>query len=299
MNLRLAYSVLLGPALTNKRSFIKKNGIAKPQDVFSVYHADYPWLTQGSEELDYPFDIIPGNVVQCGPIFLSTEPASEQDPELANWLKQSPTVLINLGSHLNYDENAATEMANAVKILLDNSKVQVLWKFNKRHDFTDQFLDILDEAIKSGRVRISKWIKVDPAALLETGDVIVSVHHGGANCFHEAIGTGIPQVVLPVWVDLYDFAIRVEYLGVGVWGSRNAAPDVCVPRPSHPCLVHSNHHQWSAAELSTVLLKVVGDSDEAISMRARALEISKLYQESPGRMIAAHELAKWTRLASA
>ncbi|KAB8296392.1 hypothetical protein EYC80_009142 [Monilinia laxa] len=281
MNLRLAYSVLIGPVLANKRSFLKKNGIANPLSVFTVYHEDYPWITQGSEELDYPYDIIPENVVQCGPIFLSTAPAAEQDPELANWLKESPTVLINLGSNLNYDETAATEMANAVKILLDNSKVQVLWKFNKRHEFTDQFLDILEETIKSGRVRMSKWIKVDPAALLETGNVIVSVHHGGANCFHEAIGTGIPQVVLPVWVDLYDFAIRVEYLGVGVWGSRNAAPN------------------WTAAELSTALLKVVGDSDEAISMRKRALEISKPYQETPGRIVAAHELSKWARLASA
>ncbi|QSZ37360.1 hypothetical protein DSL72_009458 [Monilinia vaccinii-corymbosi] len=281
MNLRLAYTVLVAPSIADKRSFLKKNGIAKPLDVFTVYHEDYPWITQSSEELDYPFDIIPKNVVQCGPIFLSTAPASEQDPELANWLKKSPTVLINLGSHVDYNENDATEMTKAVKILLDHTKVQVLWKFNKRHEFTDQFLDILEGDIKSGRVRMSNWITVDPAALLETGNVIVSVHHGGANCFHEAIGTGVPQVVLPLWVDLYDFAIRVEYLGVGVWGSRNAAPN------------------WTAEELGAALLKVAGDGEEALSMRKRALEISKPYKEKPGRIIAARELARLARLASA
>ncbi|KAJ8068866.1 hypothetical protein OCU04_002550 [Sclerotinia nivalis] len=285
MNLRLAYTVLVAPAITGnvveeKRSYLKENGIANPLDMFTVYHKDYPWLTQSSQELDFPFDIIPENVIQCGPIYLSTAPASEQDPELAEWLKTSPTALINLGSTVNYDELAATEMAKAIKILLDNSTVQVLWKFNKRHEFTDQFLDILSSDLKSGRVRMSNWIKVDPAALLETGNIIVSVHHGGANCFHEAIGTGIPQVVLPMWIDLYDFAVRVEYLGVGVWGSRSAAP------------------YWKAEELSSAFLKLVGDSDEAVSMRKRALELSRPYKEKPGRITAAHELAKLARLAS-
>ncbi|ESZ95139.1 glycosyltransferase family 1 protein [Sclerotinia borealis F-4128] len=280
LNLRLAFSIFVAPDLKEKKSWLKKNGIAKPLDVFTVYHEDHPWLTQSSRELDYPFDIIPENVIQCGPIFLSTAPASEQDPELAKWLKKSPTVLINLGSSVNYDEIAATEMVRAIRILLDNSTVQILWKFNKRHEFTDEFLDILDEEIKSGRVRMSKWIQVDPAALLETGDVVVSIHHGGANCFHEAIGTGIPQVVLPMWADLYDFAVRAEYLGVGLWGSRNAAPN------------------WTAEELSTALLKVTGDGQEAVSMREKALELSKPYKEKPGRITAAHELAKLARLAS-
>jgi hypothetical protein len=34
---------------------------------------------------------------------------------------------------------------------------------------------------------MSKWLAVDPVSLLETGDVVVSVHHGGSNCYHEAI----------------------------------------------------------------------------------------------------------------
>lgn len=129
-----------------------------------------------------------------------------------------PTVLINLGSSVNYDEVGAVEMVKAVRVLLDNSKVRVLWKFNRRYEYSYEFLDVLNEEIRADRVRMSKWIKVDPLALLETGDIVVSVHHGGANCFHEAIGTGIPQEVLPMWIDLYDFVIRVEYLGSGYGG---------------------------------------------------------------------------------
>ncbi|KAF7935514.1 hypothetical protein EAE99_002494 [Botrytis elliptica] len=276
-NLRLAYSVLFAPTTSSKRAYLKENGIAKPMDFFTVYHKDYPWISQSSQELEYPLDIIPENVVQCGPIFLSTATAAEQDPELSEWLNNSPTVLINLGSVVDYDHNAATEMAKAIRILLDNATVQVLWKFNKRHPFTDEFLDIISPDLESGRIRMSKWIKVDPAVLLETGNIIASVHHGGANCFYEAIGTGIPQVVLPLWVDLYDYAVKAEYLGVGVWGSRKAAP------------------YWKADELSTAFLQVVGDSAEAISMRKKARELSLPYKAKPGRITAAHELAKLAR----
>lgn len=37
---------------------------------------------------------------------------------------------------------------------------------------------------------------------------------------------GVPQVVLSVWADTYDFAHRAEYLGIGRWGSRRSAPGV-------------------------------------------------------------------------
>lgn len=236
MNLRLAYSVLVAPLIpsTNiaiKRSFLTKNGIAKPLGFLNVYHPSYPWITQSSTELDYPISTISPNVHQCGPIYLSTSPASSQDSELTTWLSKAPTVLINLGSHVNYDLSAATEMALAIRSLLDNSPVQVLWKYNPRPqsgNFTSSFLSILTPDLKSGRIKMSSWLPVEPAALLETGHIIASVHHGGANCFHEAIGTGVPQVVLPMWVDLYDYAVRVEYLGVGVWGSRDAAPYVSI-----------------------------------------------------------------------
>ncbi|EDO01043.1 hypothetical protein SS1G_03517 [Sclerotinia sclerotiorum 1980 UF-70] len=280
----VAVDPLFGPGIDAVRAQGRNHAIISPNSLKDNFVQLQPmaaalWKYPASQELDFPFDIIPKNIIQCGPIYLSTAPASEQDPELTEWLKISPTILINLGSSVNYDEPAATEMAKSIKILLENSTIQVLWKFNKRHEFSDQFLDILSSDLQSQRVKITNWIKVDPAALLETGNIILSVHHGGANCFHEAIGTGIPQVVLPMWVDLYDFAIRVEFLGVGVWGSRGVAP------------------YWKAEELSSVFLKLVGDSEEAISMRKRALELSRPWKEKPGRVTAAHELAKLARLA--
>jgi hypothetical protein len=188
LTLRLAYSVTWTPELSRKKSFLRDNGIANPLDFFSVYNKDLLWLTQSSAEADFPMSIIPSNVIACGPIFLSTAPALEQDEELAKWLQKAPTVLINLGSSVNYDEKSATEMAQAVKELLESSSIQVLWKFNKRKEFSDFFLAELRDLMDQGRLRLEKWIRIDPASLLETGNVVLSVHHGGANCYHEAVG---------------------------------------------------------------------------------------------------------------
>ena len=33
---------------------------------------------------------------------------------------------------------------------------------------------------------------------------------------------GVAQIVLPIWYDTFDFATRVEYLGIGLWGSHRA-----------------------------------------------------------------------------
>jgi hypothetical protein len=188
MNIRFIYSVLSTPILTEKKAYLKAHGILKPLDVFTIYHKDYLWLSQSSPESDFPISVIPENVIPCGPIFLSSAPAAEQDPDLAAWLEQAPTVLINLGSSINYDEVSATEMAKAIKTLLEKTGVQVLWKFNKRYEFSNAFVAGLEEEMASKRLKMEKWIKADPAALLETGNIALSVHHGGANCYHEAVG---------------------------------------------------------------------------------------------------------------
>jgi hypothetical protein len=79
-------------------------------------------------------------------------------------------------------------MAGAIVEVLSKSGVQLIWKFDKWGNYSDNFLHPLQTYMDSGRPRMSKWITVDPMSLLETGNIIVLVHHGGSNLYHEAIG---------------------------------------------------------------------------------------------------------------
>jgi hypothetical protein len=106
---------------------------------------------------------------------------------MATWLKQAPTILINLGSVVRFNNAEAQSMVAALLPILETTNNQVLWKIKKRHDFDNSFLNPVRKYMDSGRVRIESWIKADPAALLATGDIKLVIHHGGANSYHEAI----------------------------------------------------------------------------------------------------------------
>lgn len=67
----------------------------------------------------------------------------------------------------------------------------------------------------------------------------------------------MPQVVLPQWIDCYDYAQRVEYLGVGRIGNRTSRP------------------LWEAEELAGAIGEVlVGTQSDAI--KEKAMELSRL-----------------------
>lgn len=85
-------------------------------------------------------------------------------------------------------------------------------------------------------------------------------------------------MVLPMWVDLYDYATRVEWLGIGVWGNRVSAP------------------YWTAEELGAAFEKVLGGGKAATAMREKAAELGRISKRNPGRIVAARELAKQARL---
>jgi len=93
------------------------------------------------------------------------------------------------------------------------------------------------------------------------------------------ISTGVPQVVLPVWVDLYDFATRAEWLGIGIWGNKKAAPS------------------WSSEELSASILRTLGDGEEATRIRKNARDLADFIEKKGvGRSLAAQEIANLARL---
>jgi polyene glycosyltransferase len=64
-------------------------------------------------------------------------------------------------------------------------------------------------------VRLEPWV-ASQVEVLAHPHVRAFVTHGGGNGFHEGIYFGKPLLVLPFWLDCYDFAVRAVDSGVGL-----------------------------------------------------------------------------------
>ena len=81
-------------------------------------------------------------------------------------------------------------------------------------------------------------------------------------------------MVLPTWVDCYEFGSRAEMLNIGLWGNKEARP------------------RWKAHELGPTFIETIL-GPRAESMRRRALELQELTkQDGGGRNVAARIILK-------
>lgn len=229
-------------------------------------------LVTSLPELDFPL-VVPNHVIPCGPIIRRCQPLEETDAKLAEWLAHGRTIYVNIGSVVKVPVDQAIEMAKALKNVMDifnrqaeKGRLQVLWKLKKRgrysvYEPTCSIAKIFRSEFAHDRVRIVDWVQPEPVSVLRTGNVVCSVHHGGANSFNEAIVAGVPQVILPVWGVNYDYAQRVERLGVGRCGNRTSQP------------------HWSAEEVSRELLHVL-IGDDAVVMKQQAVAVKKICKQN-------------------
>lgn len=273
LNFRFISTMIWMPEIQEKQAFLKSNGLTDPINFLRLHRPDVPWLSQTMPEASVPVNVVPQNVTCTGPMTLSLTTVAEQDEELARWLTRGPTVLVNLGSGFEYAEAYATTMAQAIARALQDTDLQVLWKVKKETDYDDGFMEPLIPFTNNGRVRVESWLAADPPSLLESGHIIASVHHGGSGCYHEAISAGVPQVILPQWLDLYGFARLSEYIGVGVWGCQETSP------------------KWTSECLSEAILTVV-HGNQSLSFRDKAKKLGLIAQAKPGRYVAAQEIAR-------
>lgn len=144
-------------------------------------------------ELDFP-SIIPDHVLPCGPIVQTASPIAESDPELEQWLAAGPVIYINLGSICLLAEDQALRLAKALRCVLDRQDTppRVLWKLKPYGDYKvtttgSKIHDVLGPEIDADQVRIVTWVQADPFSILQTGHILCSVHHGGANSYNEAV----------------------------------------------------------------------------------------------------------------
>lgn len=80
-----------------------------------------------------------------------------------------------------------------------------------------------------------------------------------------AYSAGVPQVIFPLWYDLYNYALLVEYLGVGIWPGKDTAP------------------MWDANTLSKGIQTALDDPN----LRQNASRIAHASRKYPGRAAAA------------
>ncbi|KAK8010012.1 UDP-glucoronosyl and UDP-glucosyl transferase family protein [Apiospora arundinis] len=266
------------------------------------------YLVANLPELEFPNLRIPSHLVPCGPMVRPAPSVAEVDQDLAAWLARGPTVYINTGTLHQMTEWDALEIARALRELFDKANVraepysdtekeekeakreksrprvtsggnlQVLWKLTKRGAYPaaekgSRIHSVLEDELDSDRVRIVPWLHPEPSSILAERSIVCSVHHGGANSFLEAVNAGVPHIVLPVWIDCFDFANRAELLGIGRWANRRTLP------------------LNSARELGPALVDVVLSKRNSQEMRRRAEELAKICgREGGGRVVAARNI---------
>jgi hypothetical protein len=177
LNFRMIRALVSMPDVSAKRDFLRGNGIPDPINFFGLHAATVP------------VDVIPQNVSCAGPIVLSSAPAEEQDPELVEWIKQKPTVLINLGSAFAYSRTYTRQMIGGIRqVLASDPDIQILWKYKLAPNVVDFDWEALVKPLEATqRVKVTQWLSVDPSSLMETGHIAAFVTHGGAGGFHDSI----------------------------------------------------------------------------------------------------------------
>lgn len=221
VNFRFIYSVFFKPLSQDILAYLREKGV-KSIDLVDL-RPDALLISQTLPGASLPVGDVPANIKAVGALLLDSAPAAEQDADLVAWLRE-PTVVVNLGSLFKYGEERATIMAGAIRWVLQNTDLQVLWKMAPHAEFGDAYAAPLQEFIDQNRLKISRWLPIDTLGLLEAGRVVAFVHHGGASSYHEAVVAGVPQVVIPLWEDHYNFAQLAEDLGIGIYACRGTAP---------------------------------------------------------------------------
>ena len=269
LRIRLIIAFIFSPevrSLSKARKDAKLTGLVP---TFEPYRKDESYLSPCLPEIDFPC-YVPSNFRGCGPITIPCLSVTESDPQLAKWLSAPSrrTILINLGSHITSEGTDAVEIAKGLRVILAaHPDIQVLWKL--KSDITTEIKTIIGAEILADRIRIVSWLDIDPVAILASGHVVCMVHHGGANSFYEATAEGTPQVVLPVWYDTYVYACLAEWLGVGLWASKRAAPGV------------------EAEEFAQAIGTVVGGGEQGKQMARRAKDLGSTCRKAGGRKTAA------------
>lgn len=198
----LVYCLAREPTLSATKKYVEEK-TGKPMRTFRDRGNNLPdyvkFFVSSLPELDFPVTSAP-YIVPCGPIVEEGPSISDSDPQLASWLARGPTIYVNLGSLYQMTEQQAEEFARALRMVLaevdrsrpDARKMQVLWKLKKHGEYETasaqcKVYSAFGMEMDHDRLHIVNWLDPPPISILRSGNVVCSVHHGGANSYNEAI----------------------------------------------------------------------------------------------------------------
>jgi UDP:flavonoid glycosyltransferase YjiC (YdhE family) len=104
-----------------------------------------------------------------------------------------------------------------------------------------------------------------------------AAHHWScADSIIEATYAGVPQAILPAWIDLYTLSVRTEWLGCGVRANKGAEPGIDGP------------------QLADTLVRLLrdGEGEEGWRIKKKAVELGTMCRRVRGDRRAADAILK-------
>ncbi len=207
---RLATALLtrspLLPFAFRRKAMGMVNPFASPRRYRDAATAIFGYSVFG---LEYPF-AAPRNLHLLGAMIppLARVEASKEGG-LSRWLDRHPSVIyVGLGTLVRLSRAQVGALVSAFRRL--GPSHQVLWKLPG-----PQRALLPEGASLPSNLRLESWVESQTEVLAHP-HVRAFVTHGGGNGFHEGIHAGKPLLVLPFWLDCYDFGVRAVDSGVGL-----------------------------------------------------------------------------------
>ncbi|KAJ5212071.1 UDP-glucoronosyl and UDP-glucosyl transferase family protein [Penicillium cinerascens] len=282
--LRRAFTMVFSSHLRKLKSCRQHHGVANPVNLVEWYRDEVTVLVTSSLEIEYPM-FVPPNVIACGPIIPLVPSIVRRDQCWQDCLKcwhdsSQPILLIDL-QRLTKDDTIEI-VRTLFYILLEYDDLQVLWNIkNQTEDSrTDDIHLVVDtfSSISYCRTRKLQLNMAGIASLLTSEAISCVLHRGETGLFHDALTSGVPQLLLPKWQRDYDYAVQAEWLGVGKWANRDHAPFI------------------ANGELTDAIRSVLDQERDGVHIAQQAKQISSVLQTDPGQNRAAQEILKTLRL---
>jgi polyene glycosyltransferase len=169
--------------------------------------------------LEYPFVTAPANLRMVGSMVPQEIVPSPDGAELRAWLDAHESVVyIGFGTIMR---PSAAQVAALVEVAARLApEHHVLWKLPAvRQQYLPPAADL------PPNLRVESWLP-SQVEVLAHPHVRVFFNHAAANAIHEAAWFGVPQLVMPFWLDCYDGAVRVVDAGVALAVEHEDALDV-------------------------------------------------------------------------